>query len=82
MAMASMIVQPVPASAARVAAELALIPGVTVHGTTDKQEIIILVEGDGLDQLRAIAEKIQAHADVYGIFPAYVTTADAEERGP
>lgn len=80
MAISSVIVQPANNKMAKVVAELSAIYGVTVHTTTAKQEIIIIVEADSLDALNKIAHDLEKIEDVLGVFPAYITTADEEEE--
>jgi nitrate reductase NapD len=79
MAIASMIVQPSPASVFLVKEELASLGGVTVHSVTEKQEVIVLVEADSLASIERIARDIQAIPGVFGVFPTYITTEDGDE---
>jgi nitrate reductase NapAB chaperone NapD len=76
MAIASMIIQPHSVCMDRVMEELAAIEHVTVDSTTLKHEIIIVVEAPTLDDVSAVARKIEGITGVAGVFPVYVTTED------
>lgn len=78
MAIASMIVQPVTYQLNKVVEELSAISGITVHSTTSKAEIIILIEADSLQSVNEIAQQVEKLAHVLGVFPTYVTTADEQ----
>lgn len=77
MAISSMVIQ-VTSEIDKVVAELSKISGVTVHTTTPKQEVIIVVEALTLEDLSQIAENLQTLPGVIGVFPAYVTTEDED----
>jgi len=76
MAIASMIVQPANNRINEVAAALGAMYGITVHTTTPKQEVIVVVEAKSLAAVAEIAKQVERMADVLGVFPAYITTAD------
>lgn len=80
MAIASMIVQPVTNQLNKVVEELSAISGVTVHSTTPKAEIIILIEADSLHSVNTISQEVEKLTHVLGVFPTYITTADEEEN--
>ncbi len=81
MAISSMIIQTSPNAVQRVTEELAGICGVSVHGVSPKQEIIIVVESVSLSAAVDTARKIEAITGVLGVFPAYVTMADEDVTG-
>ena len=78
MAIASLIIQSTTDLLNKVVADLSQLPEITVHSTTLKQEIIIMIEGSSLNQVSRIAEQIQALEGVIGVFPTYITTEDEE----
>lgn len=78
MAIASMIVQPVSQKLEQVIVELAAITGITVHTTTPKEDIIIIVEADSLNAVEVLARYVEQLDGVLGVYPSYVTTADEE----
>lgn len=72
MTIASMIVQPAPACAGQVAAELTVLDGVTVHSITPSQQIIVVIEALSLQGVSDIARNIESRPGVSGAYPAYV----------
>lgn len=79
MAIASMIVQPSPASVLRIRDELTALEGVTVHCVTPKGEVIVLVEAGSLQAVERIARDMEGIPGVFGVFPTYITLEDEGE---
>lgn len=79
MALASVIVQPANSKLEEVAEKMTGLAGVTVHSATQSQ-IIALLEAESLEQVKALASKIEEWEDVSGVYPVYVTRDDEEEE--